>query len=389
MVSFFPDRAIANLDEAKERITVRHLASMSSGLQCVRDGLDNDTVRKMHASPDFVQFALDLPMAWEPGSQFIYCSPAIHLLSPILQRATGMTTLEFARQYLFEPLGIRDATWERDPQGYYAGWGDLALHPQDTAKIGLLFLQKGQWEGEQVVSRDWVEEATAVQVWASGEDPYGYGWWLTPDMEGVFRADGRGGQYIIVLPEWNMILVTTGGGFDIEQIGESLLASFTDLENPLPANPEGVARLEAAIAAVAQPPMAQPVAPLPDVARAISGRTFVFEPNTIDLASAVFEFDDSAEATGRLMTDYDMLIPMTVGLDGVYRFTTMPDDEGRLVGFRGNWTDPQTFVLEYNGVISNDQMVLEFHFQDDRVEVSVGETASKLGAQFEGQRQEP
>jgi CubicO group peptidase (beta-lactamase class C family) len=388
MASFFPDRTIANLDARKEAITVRHLVSMSSGLNCVRDGYENDTVHRMHASPDFVQFALDLPMAWEPGSNFVYCSPAIHLLSPILQRATGMTAMAFARQYLFDPLGIGEATWERDPQGNYAGWGDLALHPRDMAKIGLLYLQKGRWEGEQIISRDWVEEATAVQLWGPNEDPYGYGWWLTPDMEGVFRADGRGGQHIIVLPQWDMILVTTGGGFDLEQIGESLLATFTDMENPLPANPEGVAKLEAVMAEVARPPVAQPVPPLPDVARAISGRTFVFEPNNIGLNSAVFEFDDSAEATGHLKAG-DLMIPLAIGLDGVYRFATMPDDEGRLVGFRGAWSDPRTFVLEYNGVLSNDQMVLKFHFLEDRVEVAVGETASQPGVQFEGRLQEP
>jgi hypothetical protein len=156
-------------------------------------------------------------------------------------------------------------------------------------------------------------------------------------MEGVFRADGRLGQYIIVLPEWDMILVTTGGGFDIEQIGDSLLATFTDLENPLPANPEGVARLEAVIAEVAQPPATSPVAPLPDVARAISGKSFVFESNPIELTSLVFEFDDSAEATGQIVAGDGLIIPLSVGLDGVYRFTTTPDDEGRLVGFRGKW----------------------------------------------------
>ncbi|HSR29202.1 MAG TPA: serine hydrolase domain-containing protein, partial [Anaerolineae bacterium] len=83
MLSFFPDRAIANLDGAKERITVRHLASMSSGLDCTREG-DELTLQEMQASPDYVQFVLDRKVAWEPGSHFVYCSPAIHLLSPIL-----------------------------------------------------------------------------------------------------------------------------------------------------------------------------------------------------------------------------------------------------------------------------------------------------------------
>lgn len=388
MVSFFPDRTIANLDARKEAITVRHLLSMSSGLQCTRDGMENDTVSAMHGSPDFVQFALDLPTATDPGSSFLYCSPAIHLLSPILQQATGMTTLEFARQNLFEPLGITDLAWERDPQGYYQGWGDLSLYPRDMAKIGQLFLQNGQWEGQQIVPREWVEEATAVHMTSSTDDPYGYGWWLSPETEGVYRAAGRLGQNIIVLPSLNTILVTTGGGFEIEEIEELLLAAFADMEKPLPANPAGVARLEAAVAAVAQPPAAKPVAPLPDVARAISGKTYVFDRNAVGLTSLAFEFDDSPEATAHIGWEDASVAAMSIGLDGAYRFSPTATDS-RPVGLRGNWQPPQTFILEYNGVVTNDQLALQLLFQDDRVVATASATVGGPGVVFEGRLQAP
>lgn len=386
LVSFFPNRSITNLDTRKGQITVRHLVSMSSGLECIRDGRDGETNQEMQASPDFVQFALDRPVRWEPGSHFVYCSPAIHLLSPILEQATGMTALEFARQYLFEPLGIRDAMWEKDPQGYYDGWGDLSLYPRDMAKLGLLFLQKGQWDGRQIVSRKWVEEATQAQMVTAGgeEDPYGYGWWLTPDLEGVYRADGRLGQYIYILPEWNMILVTTGGGFDIEEIGEALLAIFAEMQEQLPANPEGVARLEAAAAAVVQPPEPAPVAPLSEVARLVSGRAYVFDSNPLELQSITFEFDGSPEARATLVAGDQPPVSWNVGLDDVYRFSTGPD--GRPLGLRGAWTDAQTFVLEYNGITINDHSLLEFHFVDERVEVKFKE-GQVIVVQFEGRLQ--
>ncbi|MCL4264142.1 MAG: beta-lactamase family protein [Anaerolineae bacterium] len=388
MVSFFADRDMANLDPRKEAITVRDLVSMTSGLQCIRDGMEGDTTIVMQGSPDYVQFALDLPMAAEPGSQFVYCSPAIHLLSPILEQATGMSTLAFAQQYLFEPLGIHDVLWETDPQGYYRGWGDLSLHPQDMARLGLLFLQQGQWEGEQIISRAWVNEAIVPQSETPDEEePYGYGWWMAPDIETVYRADGRNGQYIYILPLWNMILVTTGGGFDIGAIAEPILATFSDFEQPLPANPEGVAQLEAAIATVAQPPAANPVTPLPDVAQTISGQTYVFEPNVVDLESVAFAFNDSAEATAYVATGGEPMVAMPVGLDGVYRFQF--NDVGRLVAVRGTWTDPQTFVLEHNAVTANDQLVLQFRFQDDRVEVTVSDAYFGAGPKFEGWLQEP
>jgi CubicO group peptidase (beta-lactamase class C family) len=385
MISFFPDRAIANLDEAKQRITVRHLVSMSSGLACHRDGKPGDSSLTMQDSPDFVQFALDREVAWEPGSHFIYCSPAIHLLSPILEQATGMTTLAFAQQYLFEPLGIEQAMWEQDPQGYYDGWGDLSLLPQDMAKIGFLFLQKGEWDGQQIVSREWVEAATAAQAPAAPrEDRYGYGWWMNADIEGSYRADGRNGQYIIALPAWDMLVVTTGGGFDIDQIGELLLASFTDLENALPANPEGVARLEAAIAAVAQPPPAWPVAPLPEMARAISGQTYVFEPNPAGLNSLAVEFNDSAEAVAHIAAGDNPMLTAPVGLDGVYRFSSGGFGDDRPLASRGRWANPQTLILEVNGVTTNDQTAIQLRFQDDRVAVTVSEAYGMPGVEFGG-----
>jgi CubicO group peptidase (beta-lactamase class C family) len=386
MISFFPDRTIAHLDARKDKITVRHLVSMASGLDCTREA-DELTNREMQASPDFVQFVLDREAVWEPGEHFVYCSPAIHLLSPILQQATDMTALAFAQQYLFQPLGIRAAMWERDPQGYYDGWGDLSLHPHDMAKIGLLFMQRGRWEDEQVVSRAWVEAATKVQAVTpdDSEDPYGYGWWLDPAVEHGYRADGRGGQYIFVLPEWDMVVVTTGGGFEMDEIAELILASFIDFDAPLPANPEGVARLEAAIAAATRAPESGPVAPLPDTAHAISGRTYVFEPNPVQLETLTVAFDGSAEAAFHAEAQGRTVSSGPIGLDGVYRFS--PGADGRPVAHRGTWTDAQTFALEYDGVTNNDHSFFEFHFEGDRVEVRLRETARDPGTRFEGRQQ--
>src|SRR4030042_3022975 len=105
----------------------------------------------MRSKPDWVQAALDRKMVHEPGTVVCYDSPGMHLLSAILQEATGMTALDFARQTLFEPLGIREVIWDDDPQGYTNGWGDLRLKPRDAAKIGYLWLNNGAWGGKQMV----------------------------------------------------------------------------------------------------------------------------------------------------------------------------------------------------------------------------------------------
>ncbi len=387
MVSFFPNYSISNLDTLKNEITIRHLVSMSSGLDCTAEE-DEKNLREMQANPDYVQFVLDRQMVWTPGEQFIYCSPAIHLLSPILQQATGQTALDFARQYLFEPLGIQESMWEQDPQGYYDGWGDLSLNPHDMAKIGFLFINHGKWDGKQIVSRQWVEQATQAQMVNSGGlDSYGYGWWMDPATESGYRADGRGGQYIYIFPEWDMVIVTTGGGYTMDEIAELILASFIDFEKSLPANPEGIARLEAAVATVIQPPAATSVTPLPEMARSISGKTYVFEPNPADLQSIALEFDGSSEATIFVEAAGQSLSSHLVGLDGVYRFS--PGFDGRPSAYRGTWLDAQTFFLEYDGITNNDHAMFNFRVDGDRVEVSVQETAHGAGPQFVGQQQNP
>jgi hypothetical protein len=300
-----------------------------------------------------------------------------------------MTTFDFARQYLFEPLGFGEVMWPQDPQGYYDGWADVSLHPHDMARLGMLFLHKGQWDGRQIVSRRWVEEATRVQVATPAEDwdPYGYGWWMVPDFEGVYRADGRGGQYIFVLPQWDMIVVTTGGGFEMDEIGEQLLATISDFEEPLPANPDSVARLEAAIATVVQSPEAMPVSSLPDLAPFISGKPYIFDPNPVGLQKAGLVFDGLAEATAFIEFIDRPLVSVPVGLDGVFRFSTGPD--GRPQAYRGAWTDPQTFLLEYDGITNNDHTFLRFRFEGDRVDISLQETAHNTGMQIVGRLQQP
>jgi hypothetical protein len=319
-----------------------------------------------------VQFALDLPMVAEPGTTFAYCSPATHLLSAVLQQATGMTALDFARANLFAPLGIHGEQWPADPQGVTNGHGELYLYPRDAAKLGFLWLHEGQWDGEQIVSRAWVRASSEFQIATSpayGED-YGYGWWIArPDDDPTFSADGRGGQRVLVFPAMNLVLAVTGGGFELDDIVSYLVAAIGETD-PLPANPAGVADLQAALAEVAQPPAAQPVPPLPDTAWAISGQTYIFEDNPYRLARLRLDFDETAEAVLR-MTHYsangDLL--GAVGLDGQYRFTDGADgpEERFRVGLRGAWTDAQTFVLDYNQVASPNALLLTARFDGDRV----------------------
>ena len=387
MVSFFPDRTIANRDARKERITVRHLTSMSSGLESMGKERDEGTLQEMRTSPDWVQFALDRKVVTEPGTHFVYDSPGMHLLSAILQQSTGMTALDFARQNLFEPLGIRDAIWNTDPQGYNRGSEGVYLHPRDAAKIGYLWLNKGVWEGKQIVSREWVENSSKSQIKTGEDDDYGYGWWITTE-NGVYTAAGRGGQYIKVVPAFNAIVVTTGGGFDYDEIDPYLIRATGDVTKLLLANTAGIAKLNEALATVVQPPAPQPVKTLPETARTISGRTFVFEQNPAQLKTARLEFADSAEAVLQLaFTDNRPLTSSRVGLDGLYRF--VPGNYDLPSGMRGYWADAQTFVLEQDAIANNDHVHLRMYFEGNGVLIEVRETAHEFGMRLEGRVQNP
>ena len=388
MVSFFPNRTIANRDSMKERIAVKHLAGMSSGLDSV--GLENDegTLRDMQESQDWVQFAIDRRVVSEPGTHFVYDSPGMHLLSAILEEATGMTALEFGRENLFEPLGIREVIWPVDPQGFNYGWGDLYLYPHDAAKIGYLWLNNGVWDGEQIVSREWVEDSVKPQIKTDGDDYYGYGWWVyTSDNLVDYSAVGRGGQYIKVIPYLDLVIVATGGGFDYDEIEPLITPALVDPDNPLPANPDGVAKLNTTLRAIAHAPEPEPVPPLPDTAGKISGKTFVLEPNPLQLKTLRLSFNNSDES-GIIITFSDDQSPRSgsVGLDGVYRMS--PGQNNFPAGYRGCWVDNQNFVVEVEEIANIEAYTVRLRFVDDRVMVEAKERTHEAVIKFGGRQQD-
>ncbi len=335
LISFFPERTIANLDSRKEHITVRHLAGMVNGFEsgCLADDLG--TLQRMRAIKDWIQNSLDRKMVQEPGKYFCYDSPGMHLLSAILQESTGQTALEFAQQYLFGPLGIQDVYWESDLQGRTNGYGDLHIKPLDAAKIGYLFLNKGVWDGVQIVPADWVAQATTPHVKA-GDDQYGYGWWIA---ESSYGARGRGGQNIFVVPSLNAIVVTTGAGFEYDLIDPYLSASVIDPNKPLPPNPKGEETLKDALEAFIQPPPALPASATPNAAQEISGKTYLMDSNLLGIDALTMEFVDPKEASIFIKHEGGDIV-LRIGLDNDYRQST----DGSLL--RGYWEDSYTFTIE-------------------------------------------
>ena len=203
VLGFFPDRAFANPNSRKDAMTLEHLLTMTAGLDW-EEG--TPTYMAMYRSQDWVSYVLDAPMVAEPGDQFVYCSGCSHVLSAIIQQATGMNTLEYAQSRLFEPLGITNVYWDSSgiPIG---GWG-LEITPRDMAKFGYLYLNDGVWEGQQIVPAEWVRTSVGEHVGTNGSLGYGYQWWTYPSLD-AYTAIGRDAQLILVMPALDVVAVFT------------------------------------------------------------------------------------------------------------------------------------------------------------------------------------
>jgi CubicO group peptidase (beta-lactamase class C family) len=387
MVSFFPGRQLANRDARKERITVRQLTQNVSGLACI-GAPEELTLAQMQASSDFVQFALDLPMAEEPGARFDYCSPGMHILSAILQQATGKTAFDYAREKLFGPLGIIDAAWDLDPQGTTRGWGDLHLALPDMIKLGEPWLHGGAWEGKQLIPAAWMQAATTGAVKSDRHEDYGYGFWVGPKTEPIpyFFAAGRGGQRILAAPAIDLVVATTGGGFDPADIIDPIAGTLVDPTKALPANPSGEAKLADAIAMAAAAPPAEPVQPLPAMGAAVNGKTYAFPANPYALKALKLAFPSGAEAVLTL-TDGDGTVERPVGLDGAYRWS--PGPNGVRYCISGRWTDASTMVVDYNTIGDIRAYTITLRFAGEALEATFDQRDEPAVATLTGRIEAP
>jgi CubicO group peptidase (beta-lactamase class C family) len=384
VLSFFPTRPAANSEANKQKLTLEHLLTMQAGWDC---GFEAKEARlfEMRRSADWLQFMLDLPMVAEPGTRFAYCSGNPHVLSMILSQVTGTNGLAFARQELFEPLGIRDVAWPADPRGNNHGWGDLQMHPRDMARLGQLFLQRGRWDKRQILSEAWVRTATHAHVKrTTNRDHYGYSWWVKgEDYPGMFEAVGRGGQRINVWPAKDLVLVFTGGEFEPGDLAKFLLRALRS-DAPLQPNPQTSAQLQERIASAVKPSPSQPVGKLPAIAASISGKKFKLSTNTLGVSSLVLNFNDSAEAQAELLWN-GRRVPFRVGLDAVERFST-----NALVGLpqaaKGQWVNHETLLLQLDliGAINCYRFKLTFSEAGKSLTASVAERTGLNDEQFEG-----
>jgi CubicO group peptidase (beta-lactamase class C family) len=222
VLKYFDLSKVKNVDERKRRIKLRDLLAMTAGLDWNDEGFDtgdnpNNDTSFMEASDDWVQYAIDKPMAAEPGKLWNYSSGATEILAYIFQKETGQDIDDYGQKFLFAPLGIRHE-WKRTYLGVVDTEGGLYLRGSDLAKIGYLYLHDGMWDGQRIVSSEWVKESVTPYFQAPPEPQfknefmYGFNWWLfkLPDAtERVWMARGFGGENLYVFSKEGLIVTFT------------------------------------------------------------------------------------------------------------------------------------------------------------------------------------
>jgi CubicO group peptidase (beta-lactamase class C family) len=243
------------IDPRKARLTLAHLLSMTSGLDCGdRDG--QNFLQQMEHSPHWTSFAFQRDETAWPGTSFNYCAVNMELVSAVLSRETGSNAAAFAQRELFGPLGIHSVDWPTDSDGVSHGFADLRLQPRDMAKLGYLWLHHGVWEERQLVPASYLDAALSPQADVSADVKYGYGLWLYPNgragCPAHFEANGNGGQRVAVIPGKDIVIVVTGAGLNADDV-TSLIAPSWKWDSPLLPNPQGDAKLMALVAHAAAP----------------------------------------------------------------------------------------------------------------------------------------
>lgn len=222
MMDFFPELAGEIQDPRKRQITIRQLLQMRGGYP--DEEYTSDLFERMffQGNWEFVPHLVDFPLASDPGTEFHYSNLTSHLLGVIVARACGQDLGEFAQEFLFSPLGAELQGWQVDDDGYRWGFGEIYVTARDMAKFGRLFLDNGVYDGGEIIDPDWIEESFqrysekiargGVLPWYGSfrDRGYGYQWWSSRAGDHYFTyASGHGGNYIILLPELGMVIVTT------------------------------------------------------------------------------------------------------------------------------------------------------------------------------------
>jgi CubicO group peptidase (beta-lactamase class C family) len=352
VLDFFQDKPVALVDDRKKKITIQNLLDMTSGFEWDGQGGPRGTSWTMHRSPDPTKFALDQPMKTEPGQSFYYNNGNPYVLSALITKLAGENALDFAKKELFGPLGVTDVDWRKpDAQNVMNGESHLFMLPQDMAKLGYLYLHKGQWDGKQIIPVSWVERAR------EGVTDVGYGgfryanlWWSQSD-EKIYLAWGSHGQFIVVIPDEDIVVVMTAAKPDDLYVPPTDLADYIikciRADKDFQADAKGEARLDAALQSAATERRDEVEEP-PPLAAVISGKLYDFDTNPLRLKSLSLDLSGPnptwSVSREKSATDETVRsVTWPIGLNGV--FPDGASQEGAPL-VKGRWLSATSFEAQ-------------------------------------------
>ena len=295
VVSFFPNYLPDTVTAYLSDLTVKDALMMSDGQE------PDPTGTVISRDSNWIRGFLSTPILHDPGTTFLYNSLGTYMLSAIIQKVTGQSTLEYLKPRLFEPLGIKGMDWETDLQGISTGGWGLRLKTEDMAKFAELFLQKGKWDGKQILPQGWAEEASTMKIMQDPNAPQskkdssdwlqGYCYQMWRCRHNAFRGDGAFGQFMIVMPDQDAALAITAETADMQEeinlVWQYLLPAFKDAK--LPDNKAAYSQLKEKIKALA---LTAPAKQNGSPATAINGKNFTASANDLHIQNIDFNFSN-------------------------------------------------------------------------------------------------
>ena len=374
ITDLFPALKVPDNQLNLEDSTLENILTMTAGHT-------SDSSDTIYGSTNWPQDFYNLPFSTKPGETFLYDSGAAHLAACAVKQATQENVSAYAKEHLFAPLGINEYSWEMSTEGIQTGGWGIRMAPVDMARFGYLFLRKGVWNGQQIVSSQWISKATAEHekgFWGDYmKNGYGYFWWM--NSFGGFRADGYAGQYIYVLPEQDIVAVFTGGINYTETyqpgklMTEFIIPSVTS-DTTLPDNSKSVVELATLIQTL-ESPKTEAVPALPAMVNSISGKNIATKAF---ITSFSLNFASQNECNFTIMQEGKEIV-LPVGMDGVYRVsdaiqvgTLVWYPPYQSVALKGQWVSEDTFLIhwQYVGEPYQEEYVITFHGESATLEVS-------------------
>lgn len=383
VISFFPDALPDSVSQYLSQLKVRDLLSMSAGQD------PDPTFKVVSNDSNWVKGFLATPVVHEPGTKFLYNTLATYMLSAIVQKVTGEKVVDYLKPRLFDRLAINGMDWEVDPGGINTGGWGLRLKTEDMAKFGELFLQKGKWNGEQIIPASWIEEASTKKIEQVPDAPQskkdssdwmqGYCYQMWRCRHNCFRADGAYGQYIIVMPDQDAVIAITAETPDMQAeinliwqylfpaIKNEKLAENNDLDNAL--------KFRLASLALPMPTGGNG----PGIVSQVNGKTYMLEPNDRHFESITFRFSDTLCLTSVTVNNrkYDInfgpgkwksgetsLLGPDLLLQAKAHFVGLPP--AKIVGSY-SWTDSNTLELVLRYIESPHTEMIRCHFDNNKI----------------------